>query len=292
MLGLLCAPALALYTLIFPSMSGPSDTRDPHHHRGRKSGSLEAKVVEVPTSLIDVLSAATDFDGKCHPVSHAGWSHEAEECTYIEGGRSFTITTATPSAERAATWIVDASTLIPSVDGLRARDRGAWEDALAIIGKQTIAQSGRVFPLDGVIWENFEGLTGYVFHDGVTYGTFGGPLATCRACACRIDSLNRSQWCSYTAEVLGGETYAACMDHLGGDTGWNDAWAEQCVANHESAWNTNQNDSYRAVAYFIERHQMGPQFRDAATANPSDVVAALARAYAKPYLITVAHEPR
>ncbi len=279
MLSLLRGPMLAALSWLLATAGG---TRAPSRHLDR-GHERPAEVPEVPTALLDVLGVETNVAGSCHAVSVPRWSHDAEECTYESAGRTWTLTTATPTATRTARWIVDASSFIPSVSGLRARDHAAWEDALVVMAKHTIAQSGRVFPLDGVVWENFEGPTGYVFHDGVTYGTFGGPLASCRACACRIDSLHRSQWCAYESGVLGVEPYDACLASLGGESGWNDAWARQCRENHDAAWDMDRNASYRAIAYFIQEHQMGPQFPSPGKADPSAVVAALERAYARPY---------
>lgn len=285
MWSLFATPAMAVLSLVMSVAGGaPEVVRAPKSLALRSPG--RGVVPEVPTSLLDVLAEGNDLAGHCHPVEVPRWHHEAEECSYEASGRKWTLSTATPSAERVARWIVDASSLIPSVDALRDRDHRAWEEALVVMGKHTIAQSGRVFPLDGVVWEDFEGATGYVFHDGVTYGTFGGPLATCRACACRIDSLSRPMWCAYQADVLGVGTRASCLEALGGESGWNDAWSERCLENHDEAWNSDRNESYRAIAYFIDRHQMRPLFPDPREADPSEVVTALGRAYLRPYAIT------
>ena len=159
MLSLLRGPALAALSWLL-AMAGTSREHafPVEAHRGRP-----ARVPEVPTSLVDVLARPASMAGSCHPISVARWPHEAEECTYDSAGRTWTLTTATPTPERTARWIVDASSFIRSVSELRTRDHAAWEDALVVMGKHTLEQSSRVFPLDGVVWEDFEGLTGYVF---------------------------------------------------------------------------------------------------------------------------------
>ncbi len=288
MIGVLATPAMAILSVLYAAAGGLAPVPV---HADRARPPRAAWVPEVPTSLVDALSVATNDANTCRRTSIERWPHEAEECRYGAAGRTWTLTTATPPPERVARWIVDASSFLPAVAHLRERDHAAWEDALVVMARFTIAQSGRVFPLDGVVWEDFEGPTGYVFHDGVTFGTFGGPLATCRACACRIDSLTRPVWCSYAADVRGGTSRSECLATLGGDTGWDDAWADTCLRIHDEAWSRDANEGFRAIAYFVDEHQIAPAFPDPDAAEPAAVVSELARAYAHPAALTRRPEP-
>jgi hypothetical protein len=240
-----------------------------------------------PANLVRALDG-NPFGGDCVDVDHPFWPFGAKRCEYTIGARSFEVTTATPSADRVARWIVDASTLIPAVDALRDRDPSAWERCLGAAARYTMHQSGRSFPLDGDVFETFEGPVAYEFRGGVTFGTEDGPERTCGDCACRIDSLRRNEWCSYVADGLGpdgkaGASYAECMTSLGGDRGWNDAWASRCLQIHADAWEADRNDGYRALFHWIDVHLVGPKFADPRAAGASDVVAAVEQAFEYPH---------
>ena len=241
-----------------------------------------ADVPEVPASLVAALSVPASAEGACRAAPTALFA-QARDCTYEAAGERFTVKTANASAEGMARWIVDASQLVASVAALRTRDRAAWERALLVMAKHTVGQSSRTFPIDGVVWEDFDGPRGYVFHDGVTFGTFGGELASCRECACRPNSLHRSQWCTYEADVLQARTFDACMGDVGGEHGWNDAWARVCAANHAAAFESDFDASYRAFAYYIEVKQMGPLYPRPDAPPPDDVVSAFDTAFTRPY---------
>jgi len=238
-----------------------------------------------PPSLVAALDGSP-YAGDCVSVQHPLWPFEAERCTYQVGLRSFEVTTATPSADRVARWIVDASPMIPALDGLRSRDRAAWETALGAIARYTMNQSGRAFPVDGVVYEDFEGAEAYDFRGGVTFGTEGGRQRACGDCACRIESLHRTEWCEYVAAGLSGEpsvTYEACLASLGGERGWSDAWASECLALHARAWTSDRNDGTRALLRYVNAHQIGPRFPNADTAKPADVVDSIKSAFAYPH---------
>jgi hypothetical protein len=242
-----------------------------------------------PASLVKALEG-DPYGENCVTGPHPFWPFDAATCSYTIADHTYSITTATPSAERVARWFVDASPLIPAMDGLRTRAPQAWEASLASIARYTMSQSGRAFPIDGVVFETFEGPTPYLFKGGVTYGTEGGKTRSCGDCACRIESLHRSEWCTFVADGLARETstQSACMASLGGDFGWNDAWASKCLELHASAWESDRNDAVRALFHYVDVHQISVRFPDPDVAEPSLVVEAIRRAFEYPHRSTPA----
>ncbi len=194
----------------------------------------------VPASLIDVLDATPYVEQDCHPTTYPGWPYEAKECTYSSGGLTATVTTATPSAERVGKWIMDSTQLIPALDELRTTDPVRYEEGLGVIGTAVVLQSSRIFPLEGGIIENQgSGYINYYFLDGVTHSCGSG-------CYCRINSLHRTEWCSYQASL--GGSYDGCIAGVGA-SGYTDAWGNQCLQNHIKAWQSDTNEHFRARAY-------------------------------------------
>jgi hypothetical protein len=238
-----------------------------------------------PASIVSAL-AGDAFGPDCARIEHPYWPFEANRCTYAIGDRSFDVVVATPSAERVARWIADASTMIPAVDRLRTRAPDAWEASLRVAARYVMNQSGRTFPIDGIVFEDYEGPTAYEFKAGVTYGTEGGRERTCGDCACRVASLRRTEWCTYVADGLGpdgsnGETYRSCIASLGGERGWNDAWASRCLQIHADAWERDRNDGFRAIFHWVNVHQFGGLSPE--DAPPEAIVRAMAKAFTFPH---------
>lgn len=286
--------ASALLFAIFPGLRSLFTEAPPargHHEEpalvrpSTPAGEADAKDVAPPDSLVAALRG-DPYGGDCATVTHPYWPLDAQRCSYAIGARNYEVTTATPSAERVARWIVDASTMIPALDRLKSRDKEKWETSLDAIARYTMNQSGRSFPLDGIVYESFEGATAYEFRGGVTFGTEGGHSRTCGDCACRIESLHRNEWCEYVADGLSSEPrvpYAECMSSLGGERGWNDAWASECLALHARAWTSDRNDGYRALLHYVNVHAIAPRFADPNAAEPGDVAKAVVEAFKYPH---------
>lgn len=230
----------------------------------------DAAVVEnldVPESLVKALGDKTYVEGDCQPATVPGWPYDAQRCTY-QGG--LVVTIANPTPERVARWIVDASSLIASLDGLHTTDRTNWEAGLVVIAKHTIGQSSRIFPIAGKVYENG---TAYSFDRGVT--------STCSSgCYCRVNSTSRAQWCKYAFTVEKSETSeAACLDKYGQTTNkLTEPWLVHCFDNHVASFNADQNPHYRAQAWNANV-TMGQTFGDPSKAKGADVIAALKKQY-------------
>lgn len=215
-----------------------------------------------PGRVVDVLDTTPYVEQNCSPTTWDGWPFAARRCTYNGG---LEVTVANPSAEKVTGWIADASQLIPALWDLEVRDREAWKDALEIIAEHTLYQSSRIFPLEG---EVDEGII-YDFDRGVTEGCTTG-------CFCRINSVTRSQWCTYADEVLGIVDEGDCLDEYSTST-FTDAWAEHCLDAHRAAW-TGVHHHYRAMAHWANS-EIAPVFPNPAIADPDDVVALIEALY-------------
>lgn len=201
-------------------------------------------VVQIPQALLDTLSPVPYVEGNCTPIQVNNWPYEAKNCRYRAGGISTSVITATPSPDQVARWIIDAVTLIPSVQNLKQSNEAQYINALIAIAQAVLNQSSRIFPLDGGIIENMgNGYENYIFDRGVTSGCSTG-------CYCRINSLHRNQWCTYEADILGGNR-EACLDRMG-RRGLTEAWGNQCLQNHIDAWHSDQNQHFRAKAYMYQ----------------------------------------
>lgn len=226
-----------------------------------------AVALDVPESLVKALGGKTYVEGSCESVMQPGWPYEAQRCTYQNG---LVVTIANPTPERVARWIVEASSLIPALDGLHDRDRTNWEAGLKVIAAHTIGQSSRIFPLAGKVFENG---TAYSFDRGVT--------STCgTGCYCRINSLSRAQWCKYATTVLASEPNEAdCLSKYGQtDNKLTEPWLVHCLDNHVTAWNADQNAHYRAQAWNANL-ALATAFPDPKTADGAAVVTALKKQY-------------
>jgi hypothetical protein len=221
---------------------------------------------DIPQELIDVLSTVPYVEGNCSNVQVAYWPYEAKSCRYSAGGISTTVITATPSPNRVARWIIDAVTLIPTVQALKQVNHHQYKNALVAIARAVLNQSSRIFPLEGGIIENMgNGYENYIFDRGVTSGCSTG-------CYCRINSLHRTQWCTYVADMIGG-TIEGCLDQVG-RRGLTDDWGNQCLQNHIDSWHSDQNSHFRAKAYMYQLNMIN-RCPNLNTCTPNQVVNAL-----------------
>lgn len=224
--------------------------------------------LEVPGSLVTALSAKPYVEQSCKPTSYKGWPYAAQKCTYSMGGLTTTVTTATPAPEVVAAWIVDSAAFMPAVWALRYRDAAAYKKALKLVAAAVLAQSSRIFPLEGGIIEQMSGMASasvFDFYHGITQNCTTG-------CYCRINSLQKQGWCSYQ-QFLGAQTYNTCMTALGA-TGLTPAWAQQCLGNHIDAWKSTVNQHFRAKAHQYQQSIKG-DCANSLACTPDEVVAAL-----------------
>jgi hypothetical protein len=246
----------------FTKHTGADEERTKEPPDATSDGGVSSNV-DVPPTLIAALGRdRTYVEESCASTTYPDWPHPAQRCTYHG---NLVVTIANPTQERVARWIVDASTLIPALDGLRNRDRASWEKGLVVIAKHTIAQSSRIFPLEGQVWENG---TAYVFERGVT--------KTCSTgCYCRVNSTSRQDWCAYAANVLGTEDETECLSKYGQPTSTlTEAWLRHCFENHKTAWDHDTNDHYRAKAWRANA-TIAARFPNPSSANGAAVVSAL-----------------
>lgn len=222
--------------------------------------------LDVPPKLVAALGTKTYVEESCAPATYKGWPNEAQRCTYRNG---LVVTIANPPPERVARWIVEASRRIPALDALHERDRASWEAGLLAIAAHTIAQSSRIFPLSGQIWENG---TVYRFDRGVT--------STCSdGCYCRVNSTSRQQWCKYADKVLGKGDEQTCLTTMGQTASkLTSAWLTQCFDNHVASWSSDSNEHYRAMAWNANI-AIAPAFPDPASADGAAVVSAVKKQY-------------
>jgi hypothetical protein len=282
------APLVVLETMSRPQRLEPRTTTERPGLAKPEARTGVAPPRVAPQGLVDAL-AGDPFGVDCPIVEDGYWPFQARRCTYGVADRVYVVTTATPPADRVAGWIVDASAMIPALARLETADPDAWEKGLRAIARYTMNQSGRSFPLDGVVFEDFEGATEYEFRGGVTFGVTNEKTRSCGDCACRPNSLHRSEWCTYVADGLAAndraESHAACVSALGGERGWNDAWASLCVRLHADAWEGSRSESYRALLHFVQKNQIESALRaiGGADAAPADVVRAIEDAFSYPH---------
>lgn len=224
--------------------------------------------LDVPDSLIKALGTdnGTYVEENCQSTTYPGWPFAARRCTYQT---NLEVVIANPTPERVARWIVEASSLIVALDGLKTRDRNSWESGLSIIAKHTIGQSSRIFPLDGQIYE-----------DGTAYRFERGVTKTCSSgCYCRINSTSRAQWCAYAANVLKTETESTCLDRFGSTSKTlTEPWLQHCFDNHVASWESDRNEHYRAQAW-AANESLSAQFPNPQSASPAAILTALASEY-------------
>ena len=230
---------------------------------------LTAAIVP-PASLVKLLSPTPYVEGHCVTATYAGWSHPAQRCTYTSGPLTTSVTVADPSAARVGAWVVDSATLIPRLKVLAGANQASYEEGLKAIGLATLYQSSRIFPLTGGIIEDMgTGYVNYQFEKGVT--------KTCSTgCYCRINSLHRTEWCSYRA-AIGAETSDACLNRLG-RSGLTAAWGAECLGNENTSWDQDRNEHFRAKAY-IANQTVAAKCPSATSCTPAQVVAAVKVAY-------------
>ncbi|HQP34317.1 MAG TPA: hypothetical protein PLI95_04035 [Polyangiaceae bacterium] len=224
----------------------------------------------VPQSLIDAVDAKPYVEVDCQPGSYAGWPYEAKECTYTSGGITTSVTVADPDPARVGAWIVDASTFIPTLWALKWSSPADYEAGVKVIGTAMMMQSSRIFPLHGGIIENMgSGYVNYQFDKGVTVSCSSG-------CYCRINSLHRTEWCSYQ-EHLGVKSYDACIAEVGA-SGFTEGWGQRCLQNHIDAWTATKNEHFRAKVWKANQTVKGtcPTY-DSCT--PAQVVQAVNQAF-------------
>ncbi len=195
-------------------------------------------IEDLPAELVDALDAVPYVEGACVDVEHPGWPHAARRCDYSAGPLSSRVVVANPSPRRVARWIIDAAGILPTLDRRRETDRATWVEGLLLIANKVMAQSSRIFPLEGGVIENMgDGWIEYPFLHGVTDGCSTG-------CYCRINSLHRTEYCAYQA-AMARETEAACLARVG-ERGLTAAWGEVCQGNHARAWDSDVNEHFRA----------------------------------------------
>ena len=220
----------------------------------------------VPKALVDALAPKPYVEASCVPATFAGWPFPASECTYSAGGLTTKVTVANPSSARVAAWIVDASTFIPRLWELRTSSPSTYEQGLVAVAKGVLGQSSRIFPLRGGIIENMG--TGYV-----NYQFLKGVTETCTSgCYCRINSIHRTEWCTYEA-LLGTKTYDACIASVG-SSGLTAAWGDRCLKNHVDAWDKDRNEHFRAKMWSMSS-AVTAKCPTSTACSASDVLAAV-----------------
>jgi hypothetical protein len=226
--------------------------------------------LEVPASLVTTLDVKPYVEQSCKPTTYKDWPYAAAKCTYSQYGITTTVTTATPPAATVAAWIVDAAAFMPAVWALRYLDPPTYNKALKAVANAVLLQSSRIFPLEGGIIEAMIGTSAqvYNFYHGVTQGCSSG-------CYCRINSLQKENWCAYQ-QFLGKQAYNACIANLGA-TGLTVAWGDQCLTNHVNAWKTTVNQHFRAKSHQFQQ-SIKTKCPNSLVCLPDEVLAALQQA--------------
>ncbi|MBX7097644.1 MAG: hypothetical protein K1X89_08030 [Myxococcaceae bacterium] len=223
----------------------------------------------VPASLVTLLSPKPYVEVSCVAATYPGWPYPAKRCTYTSGGITTSVTVADPTPDRVARWVVDSATLIPALQKLKGTAQSDYEAGLKAIGLAMLYQSSRIFPLTGGIIENMgSGYVNYPFEKGITQGCSSG-------CYCRINSLHRTEWCTYQAGI-GAQTKTQCLNQVG-SSGLTAAWGAECLGNHVRSWNSDVNAHFRAKA-FVANQSVASRCPPGAC-TPAQVVSAVKTAY-------------
>ncbi len=194
-----------------------------------------------PAAVVTCMDAKPYVEEKCVPVTVKGWPYPAQRCTYGSPIGALTVDVANPSASRVAIWILSAARAVPAVAQLEKSDPAHFLVAMQIMAVDVSYQSGRIFPLKGIIGEDMSGshYIGYPFTDGVADNCPSGePHAYCR-----INSLTRGMYCDYRG-AHGLETVAACRARVGYAQGDTQAWYSECVGNHLASWSSPDNPHF------------------------------------------------
>ncbi len=236
---------------------------------GGAGGGGPSGPIDVPSSLISLLSPKPYVEQSCVAATFPGWPYPAQRCTYSAGGITTSVTVANPSADRVGRWVVDSANYIPALARLKGSSQAQYEEGLKAIGLAMLYQSSRIYPLTGGIIENMgSGYVNYIFENGVTKSCSSG-------CYCRINSLHRNDWCEFQA-AQGKQSKSACLNQVG-SSGYTAGWASQCFENHKRAWNADFNEHFRAKA-FVANSTVGNRCPVGAC-TPAQVVAAVRNAY-------------
>ncbi len=78
--------------------------------------------LDVPGSLVSLLSPKPYVEQSCVAATYPGWPHPAQRCTYSAGGITTSVTVANPSPDRVARWVVDSATHIPALQKLKGSE--------------------------------------------------------------------------------------------------------------------------------------------------------------------------
>jgi hypothetical protein len=245
---------------VYSPTAGPTDPTGPTGPTGP---------VNVPGSLVSLLSPKPYVEQSCVSATYPGWPHPAQRCTYSSGGITTSVTVANPSPDRVGRWIVDSANFIPALAKLKGSAQGQYEEGLKAIGLAMLYQSSRIYPLSGGVIENMgSGYVNYIFENGVTKSCSSG-------CYCRINSLHRRDWCEFQAGT-GKQSKAACLSQVG-SSGYTSGWASQCFENHKRAFNADFNEHFRAKA-FVANYTVANRCPPGAC-SPAQVVAAVKNAF-------------
>ncbi len=198
--------------------------------------------VTVPASLTAALSRKPYTEGTCTATTHPRWPYEAMSCSYTASGVSARVVSANPTPDRVGRWIVDAATLIPALQALKGTAQAEYERGLRGMAQFIIGQSGRIFPIEGIVVE-----VGICSNGGRCNFDRGVSSPCDTGCYCRINSLHRTTWCKYQ-ESRGKQSYSACLGTFG-SRGYTEAWGNHCMENHIQSWNSDTNEHFRAAAY-------------------------------------------
>ena len=226
------------------------DASDAGDARPDTGAASDAKPVDppVPTAVANCMRAAPYVEESCSPITIKRWPHPAKRCKYGSPIGTLTVDVADATADRVAIWILSAAREVPWVAKLEKSEPARFLEVMKIMAVDVMYQSGRIFPLKGIIGEDMTGTKyiGYPFTDGVADGCPTGEPH----CYCRINSLTRGMLCDYRA-AMKLEGLAACKARVGYGQGNTPGWYAECVDNHEASWGAPQNEHFDAKLWAL-----------------------------------------
>lgn len=202
--------------------------------------------IAVSDDVASCMKAQPYVEESCKVSSFPGWPYDAKDCSYSTPIGTLYVTVADAPADRVASWVLNATLTVPWTADLQSAHPGAFLQVQKILAVDVMYQSGRIFALKGDVGEDMDGkqYIAYPFKDGVSVGC----PASEPHCFCRINSISRGQFCTWRAHTSD-ETEDKCRSRLGYAQGNTDAWYNECLANHASAWHSEYNDHFAAKLF-------------------------------------------
>jgi hypothetical protein len=240
--------------------------------------------VAIADDVAACMRAQPYVEESCKTSSFPGWPFDAQDCSYSSPIGTLHVTVADAPAERVAAWVLNATMTVPWTADLQSAHPGAFLQVQKILAVDVMFQRCGVAQLALMVsdltlaqWPHFRSqgrrwrghgrqagtefspehwmfptdlsiatmqYIAYPFKDGVSVGCPDSEPH----CFCRINSISRGQFCAWRAHTSE-ESEDKCRIRLGYGQGNTDAWYQECLGNHASAWHSDYNDHFSAKLF-------------------------------------------